>query len=434
MKKVLFVTYCWPPAGGPGIQRAVKFCKYLLSFGWEPYVVSVEHGRFPAVDSSLKKDVRSIKVFNTKDYGFIGKKRKEKGDRKTLNITNLKKLKLRELLNKVKSFIRINFLIPDAKIFWYRSAWKKAEVILKKEKINLIFSTSPPFTAQLIGLKLKKKFRLPWVVDFRDPWLEQKCYSTTYRNPMATMINKKMELKVLNNADRIITVGRELKSLLKNKVDKDIAVISNGYDIEDFDYEIKKSNRFILGYYGTLSHYQIPKELFNLLISFRDSRPEIYKDLVIYLGGDIYPEALKIILGSFPAEKLKILGYLNHDALAAQLLKEQVLLQLIHEQKNNEVLIGAKLYEYIHTGNPILCIGNKKSDAAALVNLTKTGKVCNYEEKEVMKDFLVGCYEKWKKNELNSGKRRFEKYERKNLANRLAEIFDEILISEDNQS
>jgi glycosyltransferase involved in cell wall biosynthesis len=420
MKKALIITYYWPPAGGGGVQRVTKFCKYLSELGWEPHIITIFQGSYQAIDYSMDNDIKGIKVHYTDT-------KMDMNSYKLRTNESFKDLENKKSSSKLKDFIRINFLIPDAKIFWYWSALKKAKEVVSNENIDLIFSTSPPYTVQLVAKKLKKLTNLPWIVDFRDPWVENIYYNNVFRFNITKFINKKIEKSVLSNADEIITVGNNLKSMLENKTRHNVVVIHNGYDPCDFPNEITKSDKFIIGYYGSLNSKQISSEFYEVLSNFRNSNPDLYENFELHLAGNHTSESLRSIEKYIPATKIINFGYLSHQKLLVEQFKEQLLLQLIHEQKDNEIIIGSKLYEYFHSGNPILCLGNKQSEAAKLIDKTKTGVTYHYEELDKIKNYIEHVYLSWKNGHLNLGKKSFLEYERKTQAKQLVELFNKVV-------
>ncbi|NOU48477.1 MAG: glycosyltransferase [Bacteroidales bacterium] len=420
MKKVLIITYYWPPAGGGGVQRITKFCKYLSNHGWEPHVITISQGSYQAVDYSMVNDINGIKVYYTdvKTVGNVVNPR--------INGSNNEQ-SIQKSSSKLKNFIRVNFLIPDAKILWYWSALKKAKEVIANEKIDLIYSTSPPYTVQLVAKKLKKLTGLSWIVDFRDPWVENIYYNNVFRFTISKYINRKMEKSVLSDADEVITVGNYLKHLLEKKTSHNVAVIHNGYDHSDFPNGITKSDKFIIGYYGSLNSKQISNGFFELLSNFKHTKPELYRDFELHLAGNHTSESINSIEKYIPTKKIINFGYLSHQKLLVEQCKEQLLIQFIHEQKDNEVIIGSKIYEYFHTGNPILCLGNKQCEAAILIDETQTGVTFHYEELDKIKNYIELMYSSWQDGHLNDGKKNFPEYERKNQVKQLVELFNKVV-------
>jgi glycosyltransferase involved in cell wall biosynthesis len=258
MNKVLIVTYYWPPSGGAGVQRWLKFSKYLPEFGWEPIILTVdpEYAAYPVTDFSLNDDIpASIKVVTTPATNYFSIYKKDKSKIPTAgfanNIDNTFK-------GKLLRFVRGNFFLPDPRRGWNKYAFKKACELIEAEGIRHIITTSPPHSTQLIGLNLKKKYRfIKWTVDLRDPWTDIYYYKQFYPTLISKAVDVRYEIRVLKRADNIITVGESLKTLFSSKVnniEKKIRVITNGYDESDFK-EVPKviPKRFTITYVGTLS-------------------------------------------------------------------------------------------------------------------------------------------------------------------------------------
>jgi len=248
MKKVLIVTYYWPPAGGAGVQRVLKFAKYLPQFGWQPIILTVENPDCPVIDDSLLNDIPpECKVYKTKAIEPFELYKKITGKNKSDKIpsdvlANSKNLTFAE---KIARWIRINLFIPDAKIGWKYYAIKKAKRIIEQEKIDIIFSTSPPQTVALIAKKIAKISKLKWVADFRDPWMEIVYYQNLNRNNITKYIDGKLEKGVLKKADVLLTISADIVDLFRSKVDKkDYSIIPNGFDETDFLKNEKKKNDF----------------------------------------------------------------------------------------------------------------------------------------------------------------------------------------------
>jgi len=398
--KILIISYYWPPSSGGGVPRVVKFAKYLLRNGYEPYVVTYG-GNYKHEDYSFLKDVEGVKVFKTKTQ--IKKKPIEK--------TNLKKQAnpkvslISRLNDRVKRFIRINFLIPDRRILWYPQALDKCKELISENQFNCFITTSPPYTVQLVGLKLKSKFNLKWISDFRDPWSENVYYNSGFRFGLSKNINNILEKKVLQNADLIITVGEKLSSLLKSKTNTPIKVITNGFDKEDYESRGSKIKEeyFYLGYYGSLNEHQIFISFFEKLKSFEKSNKELYDKIKLRFSGNNTAEALNLIKQNFPKDKIEFLGYLNHDEFVKEISKSQILLQFIHNQNDGEVIIGSKLYEYLFTGNKILCLDPLNSEGGELVKSLATGLTINpFDDLSVLEAFLSTEYIEWKEKTQNN--------------------------------
>ena len=215
MKKVLIITYYWPPAGGPGVQRVLKFAKYLPEFGWEPYILTVKYGEYYAIDDKLLDEIpENLQVYKTSAFEPYNLYRKVLGKSKdkSLPVYILNTSKKDSLLERISKWIRVNLFIPDPRMFWLPFAASKGEKIIKEKNIDLIFTSSPPHTVQLIGKRLSKITGKPWVADFRDPWTKAFWFSEIKRTSFSAKINKSMEKGVLDSADALTFISDSLFS------------------------------------------------------------------------------------------------------------------------------------------------------------------------------------------------------------------------------
>ena len=270
MKKVLIITYYWPPAGGAGVQRVLKFAKYLPQFGWQPIILTVENPDCPVIDNSLLKDIPpECKVYKSKALEpfeiykkLIGKNKFDKIPSDVLART--KNLTITEKLSK---WVRLNLFIPDAKIGWKYYAIKEAKKIIEQEKIDVVFSTSPPQTVALIAKSVANKNKLKWIADFRDPWMEIVHYQNVKRNGITKFIDRKLEKSVLRKADVLVTISADIVNLFKTKVGKkNYAIIPNGFDESDFlKIDKNKNSNFTIAYTGVITKTRVPYALFSAL-------------------------------------------------------------------------------------------------------------------------------------------------------------------------
>jgi glycosyltransferase involved in cell wall biosynthesis len=252
VKKVLIITYYWPPSGGAGVQRWLKFVKYLPEFDFRPWVVTVDpvYAWYPQTDLSLEKDISpEVKVFKTRSFEFLkiisrifGSRRVAYGGFTNVNKKNPLQIFLR--------FIRGNFFIPDARVGWSGHAFRKARKLIIDNGIDTVITTGPPHSTHLTGLKLKKELNIRWIADFRDPWTDIFYYSDMLHTPVARKLDLRKEKKVLKSADRIIAVNNTVGKLLARKIDgKDtgkITVITNGYDEDDFNFTMTQEKNLLL--------------------------------------------------------------------------------------------------------------------------------------------------------------------------------------------
>ena len=397
MKKVLIITYYWPPSGGSGVQRWLKFVKYFRDFGIEPIVLTVNpaYATFPNHDYSLLEEIPDgIEIHYTKaksPFELYKKVRKKEvpqsgfsGEKKT------------GLIDKMMRFIRGNFFIPDARIGWNEFAYNKAVEIIKKQQINTIITTSPPHSTQLIGLKLKAQFKLNWIVDLRDPWTEIYYNQELFRTTFAKQKDYKLEQMCLKNADKIIVVSEDIKrhfSANRSEIAAKIHVIPNGFDETDFlkiqNRKLKIENK-IISYVGNLGEQYPIEEFLEAFADLVKTHPNWKLQFVgnCYAGVKHLTERLGI------SESVEFISYVNHSEAIHYMINASVLLLIIPKIENNKGILTGKLFEYLATGNPILNIGPKDGDAAAILRDHATSITVNPNEKASILEFILNSTSK----------------------------------------
>ena len=430
MKKVLIVTYYWPPAGGAGVQRVLKFVKYLPQFGWEPIILTVEKPDSPVEDTSLLKDItEGTRVYKTKSLEpfelykkFIGKEKSSKIPSDVL--VSKKNLSTKD---KISNWIRLNVFIPDAKIGWKHYAVNKGLEIIEAENIDLIFTTSPPHTVQLIGRSLANKSGLKWIADFRDPWMEMIHYQANNRSKLAVSLESKIEKSILRNADRIITVSNEIKKLFNSKTENiKVEVIPNGYDETDvnIDFTPPVKSDFVISYTGIISETKIP---FALLRAVKKLKEEGFANIKIIFAGKVPDEFNDAILSLKLEKNYQFKGYLSHRESVQLLLESDILLLIIDDIPNNKGILTGKLFEYLGTKRPIFAIGPVDGDANEVIKTSNSGEMVDYSDDEGAYNLLKKMYKEWEENSA-SYSYDVEPFSRKNLTKQLAEVFEETII------
>lgn len=433
MRKVLIITYYWPPAGGPGVQRVLKFAKYLPEFGWQPLVLTVKKGEYPAIDETLAEDIpECCKIYKTNSIEpnlfykkFAGMKPDEKIPVAVLAEKNLNWKK------RLANWIRLNLFIPDAKIGWRPFAVREGKGIIAREKPDIIFSSSPPPTVHLIAKKLAKWGRIRWIADFRDPWTDIYHYDKVQKSTHTKSRDRTLERKILNTADELITVSKNVASLLaaKKSSKKTITILSNGYDEVDFcDFDkIQGFDKFSLTYAGKMNNQQNPTNLWWALGNLVKNSEKFAKDLKLLFMGNVAGEIIHEIKANNLENNLKIAGYVRHKKVLENLCKSHILLLLIPDTKNNEGIVTGKLFEYLATENFILGIGPKNGDAAKILQQTNTGKMFDFNEIEEVKREIEIQYENWRKEiKPKVNKEEIRKYSRRKLTKKLVETFENL--------
>lgn len=419
MKKVLIITYYWPPSGGAGVQRWLKFVKYLPEFGIEPFVLTVEAGQaaYPVLDASLEHDVNAaVKVFRTPctDYFkfyrmFSGKKELPTGGISSDGKSSLKQ--------KVMGFVRGNLLLPDPRRGWNSYAYSKAAELIRTHNIDTVVTTSPPHSTQLIGLKLKQKLGIRWVADLRDPWTDIYYYNQFYHTGIAKAIDQAYERKVVEHADALITVSADLARIYSGKttmqVQHKINVIPNGFDESDFPPELyTQQDEPVIAYTGTLSDEY---DLSGFIRAMQHSASELGLRFV----GKVSP-AQQHLLEDLPV-KPEYIGHVPHLASIEHLMKARILLLVIPKVKNNRGILTGKFFEYLASGKPILAIGPCDGDLAEIIRSTGCGEIFDYADWEGIKAFV-------RQNAVSgqAAKPRPEAvlYSRRSLTKRLASVLE----------
>jgi glycosyltransferase involved in cell wall biosynthesis len=421
-KKVLIITYYWPPAGGGGVQRWVKFVKYMRTFGWEPIVLTVENGEYPVIDQSMGKelpdDIQVIKAPIIEPYtwyrALTGKKKDSKIDPNFLS--QGKKLNWKD---KIAVWVRGNFFIPDARVFWVRPAVKVVERFLENHELDAIISTGPPHTCHLIAEKIVKKTSLPWIVDYRDPWTQIDFFDDLGLTSWARNIHQSMEKRILDRCSAIITVGKTMASDLKTiTTNPNKVVITNGFDDADRPET------------ETMNDSRNPIILWETLTELKQENHEIVKHLKVKLVGKPEPVVKQSISQYRIEELIEFCGYVAHEDAIRYQNSSRLLLLMINNTSNNKSILTGKIFEYMASGRPILCIGPKDGDAADILLNSGYSSIYEYQDKVGIKSFLIEQYQEFKLgNSSNSipAKLRINQYSRKSLTGKLVHVLNQIV-------
>ena len=430
MKKVLIITYYWPPSGGGGVQRWVKFVKYLREFGVEPFVLTVkpESASFPIIDKSLADEIpKDLKVFKTRSFEPLDFY-KSLNPKKEIPFGGFANEKEPGIFQKAARFVRGNLFIPDARVGWNKFAFKKACEIIEEYKIDIVITTSPPHSTQLIGKRLKRKYSVKWIADLRDPWTDIYYYNKLYHTSIASKKDSNYESSVLNESDSIIVVSDAIRRLFANKVegnrDDKIHVIPNGFDEADFHFtnkaaDITSKDVFTIVYTGTIAdNYNID----GFLIALEDIIHSGIENIRILFVGRVSDNYVTKIESSYLSDYVKFIGHVDHETSISFLSKANLLLLSIPDVPNNEGILTGKLFEYLASVKPILTIGPAHGDAATIINNCKAGSVFNYDDIKKIHGYILSQYSNWKSGELIERGTQHLKFSRKNLTKSLSEI------------
>ena len=435
MKKVLIITYYWPPAGGPGVQRVLKFTKYLPEFGWQPLILTVAKGEYPAIDKTLEKNIpKECKVFKTKSREpmalykkFIGMEKNEKIPTAVLadNNPSFKK--------RMANWIRLNLFIPDAKIGWKKFAVKEGMKIIKNEKPDLIFSSSPPPTVHLIASELANRSNLKWIADFRDPWTDIHYYEEQPRLVITKLKDRRLEQNVLNRADKVTCISKldiELDFAKKTDTEKCIN-IPNGYDDDDFT-EMNVFNsptrKFTILHLGAVNKERNPEKFFEAVSSLRRKKIINENNFQIIFIGNIEPVVMTTVEKNEIWDLVSYVDYLPHKEALQQTDRANILLLLVTQSKKNRRILPGKTFEYMRTGKFIFALGPEDGEVARIVTETNAGVVVDYSNEEKIEKILLQKFNDWQNNELmfEGDTEKIKQYSRKKLTEELVTVFNEL--------
>ena len=386
MKKVLIITYYWPPSGGAGVQRWLKFAKYLPEFGWQPIIYTPENPDFSLKDESLQKDIpKEAIVLKTKiwePYGIYKKLLGKGSDSANAGFFAGGKKSWKQRLS---IFIRGNFFIPDPRVFWVKPSVKYLKKYLQEHPVDTIISTGPPHSMHLIALGLKKYFpEIKWVADFRDPWTDIDFYQDLNLTKWADKKHHKLEKEVVLKADEVITVSNHMAYNFENIRKKPTQVIHNGYDSEDFKSIIRresKANTFEIVYVGSMNKDRNYDAFWQAISKV--------SGVQVRLIGKIDTLVRESICRYKLQNRVKVVDYLPHAEVLDISAQADVLYLPINDVPSAKGILTGKIYEYLALKTPILCIGPKDGDAAEIIKETNSGEVFEANETDAMVKWLL---------------------------------------------
>lgn len=409
MKKVLVIAYHYPPVGGGGVFRTLKFTKYLPQFGFRPYVLTVKNSMYTPKDPTLVKEISpEVKVISTFSFEH-------------------RILRASRLLNIDPEW----FFITDANLGWLPFAVQAGTKIIRQENIDVIYVTAPIWTSLLIGYVLKGKTHKPLVIDFRDPWT-----INPYNEPPTKVharIENCLERRVLASADYVITVSQPYRQrltekypFLKNKCE----VIMNGFDPDDFK-DLKRQplqNKFRIGHMGSLYGLRTPKYFLHALQILVQQKPHLRKQIEVQFVGNYGKEAPVIVDKLGLNDLVQFIGYIPHEKCLELMVNSHLLLLIVaSEDYRTSGIVTGKLFEYLFSGRPVLALASKKSIVANIIQSANAGLVVS-SDTEAIKEAILKFYEQWAEGKLSATTDMaiIEQYNRKVLTHRLAQIFEKI--------
>lgn len=423
-KKVLVITYYWPPSGGSGVQRWLKFVKYLPQFGWQPYVFTPENPSFDTKDESLLKDVPpEAEVLHFpiwEPYSLFNKLSGGKSGNMNANSAP----KADSLFKKISIWIRGNVFIPDPRVFWVRPSVSFLDDFLRENKIRTVITTGPPHSVHLIGLRLKKKNpTLKWIADFRDPWSEWGFLDTIKVGTLARNIHKRLEKKVLQTADRVTTITPFYVRHFQRLGDRPVTLLTNGYDTEDFEgFALKRPDKFVIRHVGIVNDTCDPRPFMEAVEALCKKEPAVREVIQIDFLGQVN-EAFQSYVKQNPL--LNSITSFSPPVAHKQVIRlyEQsaVLLLILTGYKDAEGYMPGKLFEYSATGLPILGAGPTEGDAANFFKESNTGTMIASEDSMGIQEALAFHIKNWQASISSSG-HTSTKYSRRAMTEKLTQL------------
>ena len=423
-KKVLIITYYWPPSGGSGVQRWLKFSKYLRDFNIEPIIYTVDNPSYPIKDTSLESeiplDLEVLKqpIFEPNYFLSIFGNNKKKESAGFLNPNPT-------LLGRFFQYVRANYFIPDARKFWIKPSVKFLSNYLKNNKIDAIITTGPPHSMHLVGLALRDKFKIKWISDFRDPWTEIDYFQQLPLTKKANKNHHQLEQEVLEKSDMVIVVGETMKKKFL-KHNHNIEVLTNGFDSYENSLTIELDSNFSITHVGSMNTDRNPTILWEVLYEISSENIDFKNNLRIKFIGKIDDTVIQDIQVFNPKNIVRI-PYLDHEEVRKYQASSQVLLLSINQVPNAKGIITGKIFEYLQAKRPILGIGPEDGDAAAILKKTNAGNIVGFNNKIELKAAVLKLYKDFKEEKLFVKSINVEQFHRKNITRQLAQVIKKVV-------
>lgn len=426
LKKVLIITYYWPPSGGAGVQRWLKFVKYLRDFGFEPVVFTPSNPEMPVEDPSLAQDIPpGIDIIQRpiwEPYSWykrwVGVKPTEK-----INTGFLSESDKPKKTESIGVWVRGNFFIPDARCFWIKPSSQYLSNYLKDHPVDLIVSTGPPHSMHRIALHVSQNLDIPWVADFRDPWTNIDFYDQLMLTAWADKKHRKQELEVIRKAHFVTTVTQEDAEDFKNKGAAHTLCITNGYD-DEFNSDTAVDQGFTLVHVGSIPPARNHEILWRAIQKLNQKYPSFAKHFKLKLIGKTDISVRKSIQ-QFGIESLcDLVEYMPHAEAIAQQQSAQMLLLLVNNSGNAKSILTGKFFEYLAAQRPIVAIGPTDGEMNRILQDSQAGACADFEDETRLVEILSNRYEQYlTQNPLVIHSSNIEKYSRKALTQKMAEVF-----------
>ncbi|GAB5399290.1 MAG: glycosyltransferase family 4 protein [Aureisphaera sp.] len=426
MKRVLIICYYWPPAGGPGVQRWLKFVKYFREFGIEPVVFVPDNAHYPLQDESFVKevpeDVEIIKFPIKEPYRFAKWFSKSKTKQISSGIITEKKP---SALEKFMLYVRGNLFIPDARVGWVKPSVKFLKQYLTQQDIDTIITTGPPHSLHLIGMHLKDALKVRWIADFRDPWTTIHYHKSLQLSKASAEKHKRLEKEVLTKADRVVVTSWNTQIEFAKITSNPIHVITNGFDAQEVIHS-NLDDKFSIVHVGSLLSNRNPEVLWKVLSNLVQEHEDFKKSLQIKLVGTVGVEIKESIQEHGLRHFTELPGYVSHSEALQLQHDAQVLLLVEMDKEETKAIIPGKLFEYLRAERPILGFGPQGTDIKKILDETQSGRYFGYSEEEELKQELLQLFDNYKHSKLRVLSRDIQQYSRVALTEKMATLIKEL--------
>jgi len=429
MKKVLIISYYWPPSGGIGVHRCLKFAKYLQDFGWEPVIYAPLNAQYAYFDDTNFNHIpKNVTVLRRKIFEPFNLFKKVSGRKKTdsANPVYVRDRKLSKI-DRLAIWIRGNLFIPDARCFWIKPSVRYLKKYLKENPVDAIFTDGPPHTNTEIGRRLSEATGVPWLMDFQDPWTQVDYYEMLKIGKRADNKHHKLEQKAFKAAKKTTIVSPTWKKDLESIGAKNVDVIVWGYDEDDFMQPAPDlDSNFSIVHAGQLGFDRRPDTLIKLLGDLKKENSEFGKNLKLKFAGTVDYAIVEMIKEAGLEDNYLPLGNISRPDAIELTRKAGLLFLPLNIADNAKGRIPGKLFENLRSERPILCLGPTGSDVSNIIAKTNTGSSFEYDDYDNIKKYILQIFEKFQAGQNAVAAKDLEQYTNKNLTGKLAGYLNEI--------
>ena len=438
MKRVLVVTYYWPPSGGSGVQRWVKFAKYLPQEGWQPVIYTPENPEYTAIDHTLEAEIpHTVEIVRrpiTEPYNLY-RKLMGKGastDMKTLTagassgaVTEISSGK-KSFKQRLSLWIRGNLFVPDPRVGWVKPSVRFLKKYLAEHPVDVIVTTGPPHSMHLIGQRLHKELGLPWIPDFRDPWSRMYYLKHLPMSARTWRRLRAMEQSVLDECSTVLAVTPLVQEEFQAQTKTHVSMITNGYDGGDFEQAVEPDGFFNVVHTGLLAADGNPLNLWKALGIKAWADPDFKAALRLRLVGKVDREVYDAIEEAGLKDNVIDLGYRDHLAAVREQLAASVLVLPLRNDPEYRPILPGKLFEYLASRRPILGIGQEDGAMARVLADTGAGVTAGWDNLEAMRDFIDKAWEQHKAGGVPPVEGDIARFSRRSLTRELATLLERV--------